>query len=128
MAEPTWLEHRLPTLLITPHLLLAGLLAQCLLLGLLLAWRRRLARRHAALLAALAERERITASAHDSLLQGMQGILLSIHSVGQRLPATSAERAAIEHILDQGDAALAEGRQQWLELSAAQVFPDEAKQ
>lgn len=120
-------EHRLPNFFYTQQLLLLGLLAECLLLGLLLAWRRRLVRRRAALLVQLAERERLAASAHDSLLQGMQGILLSIQSIGQRLPAASAERAAIEHILDQGDAALAEGRQQWLALGAGQAFPDEAK-
>ncbi|KQQ47209.1 hypothetical protein ASF61_00705 [Duganella sp. Leaf126] len=62
-------------------------------------------------LAYLAEQEREACAIHDALLQGMQGILLSFQSVGQRLPSGCAERAAIERLLDQGDAALADGRQ-----------------
>jgi signal transduction histidine kinase len=121
------LEHRLPTFLFTSPFPLPGLLAGCLLLCLLLCvvlgwlwpcWRRAV-RRHRELQARLAERERLAAEVHDSLLQGMQGMLLSFQSVGQRLPAGSTERAAIEHILDQGDAALAEGR---LRLQALQAL------
>jgi len=76
-------------------------------------WCKAMCRRRALLaeLAQVAERERLVCDVHDALLQGMQGILLSLQSVGQRFPAGSAERAAIEHLLDQGDAALADGRQ-----------------
>ena len=99
-----------------PWLWLAGCLLLglflCLLLGLLChdRWCKAMCRRRD-LLAQLAERERLACDVHDALLQGMQGILLSFQSVGQRFPAGSAERAAIEHLLDQGDAALADGRQ-----------------
>ena len=103
-------------------LLLCGLL--CLVLGWLWPCWRRAVRRHRHLQAQLAERERLAAEVHDSLLQGMQGMLLSFQSVGQRLPPGSAERAAIEHILDQGDAALAEGR---LRLHALQALHEDAK-
>lgn len=81
----------------------------------LVCWRRT-ARRHAAALAELARREQVAEDVHDSLLQGMQGVLLSVQIVGERLPAGSPERIAIEHLLDQGDAALADGRQQLLAL------------
>jgi hypothetical protein len=125
------LEHQLPTFLFTSPLPLAGCLAGCVLLCLLLCvvlcwlwpcWRRAV-RHHRHLQAQLAERERLAAGVHDSLLQGMQGMLLSFQSVGQRLPAGSAERAAIEHILDQGDAALADGR---LRLQALQALSEGA--
>ncbi len=87
-----------------------------LLLGVLLAGlgaaarrrRRRLARM--ARMARMAERERAMAAVQDTLLQAMQGLILRFQSVGHRLPDGSAERAAIDAILDQADEALAEAR------------------
>ena len=115
---PTFLP---PWLWLTGGLLLG--LSLCLVLGLLChdRWCQAMGRRRALLaqLAQLAERERLASDVHDALLQGMQGILLSFQSVGQRFPAGSAERAAIEHLLDQGDAALADGRQRLQALRSA---------
>jgi len=121
----------LPTFSYTAPLppgLLAGCLLLCLLLCLVLGclvpcWRGAV-RRHRDLQAQLAERERLAADVYDSLLQGMQGMMLSFQSVGQRLPEGSAERAAIEHILDQGDAALADGRLRLHALQALQELAD----
>lgn len=125
----------MPTFLFTSPFPLPGLLAPCLLLCLtlcvLLGWLwpcwRGAVRRHRDLQAQLAERERLAADVHDSLLQGMQGMLLSFQSVGQRLPPGSAERAAIEHILDQGDAALADGRLRLQALQALNEATDPVK-
>jgi signal transduction histidine kinase len=118
----------LPTHLHTSLVLSLGGLALCLLCFVCLlslgCWRRT-ARRHACALAELARREQVAEDVHDSLLQGMQGVLLSVQIVGERLPAGSPERIAIEHLLDQGDAALADGRQQLLALRRP---PDPAEQ
>ncbi|MES2161942.1 MAG: hypothetical protein V4476_12365 [Pseudomonadota bacterium] len=81
-----------------------------LLLGVLLAGLCAAVRRHRRLLARMAERERATAAVQDALLQAMQGLILRFQSVGHRLPEGSAERAAIDAILDQADEALAEAR------------------
>ncbi|MBV6322259.1 hypothetical protein [Duganella violaceipulchra] len=78
-----------------------------LLLGVLLACLGAAVRRHRR---RLAERERATAAVQDALLQAMQGLILRFQSVGHRLPEGSAERAAIDAILDQADEALAEAR------------------
>lgn len=110
----------MPTYTPTPQLLVTVALAACAFVGVLVfvAWRR-LQRRYAVLLAQLAERERAAVEVQDSMLQGMQGVLLSFYSVSQRLPPGSAARDTIEQLLDRGDAALARGRQQLLALRAA---------
>ncbi|MYM82397.1 hypothetical protein GTP44_10585 [Duganella sp. FT50W] len=77
---------------------------------------RRLRRAYHARLRQLAERERVATSLHDTLLQSMQGMILRFQSVGHRMAADSAERAALEQILDQADEVLAEGRHQILAL------------
>jgi signal transduction histidine kinase len=64
----------------------------------------------------LEQRERAAAALHDTLLQGMQGMILRFQSVAHRLPAASAERDTIETILDQADEVLAEARQQIVAL------------
>ncbi len=85
-----------------------------LLLGVLLACLYAVGRRHRQRLARMAERERATAAVQDTLLQNMQGLILRFQSVGHRLPDGSAERAAIDAILDQADEALAEARDRML--------------
>nr|WP_315394742.1 SDR family NAD(P)-dependent oxidoreductase [uncultured Duganella sp.] len=51
---------------------------------------------------------RAAVNVEDACLEAMQGLLLGFHNIGQRLPAGNAERAAIERLLDQGDAVIAE--------------------
>lgn len=108
-------EPCLPPLIHSPLFLLLGLAVPGLLLG-ALGWLflRRAVRRHQARLRKLEERERVTAGSHDTLLQSMQGVLLRVQNVGQRLPKGSAERDTIEAILDQADEVLADGRDQVL--------------
>ena len=113
----------------TPLCWLLGLLLVCLALG--AAFRlclRRLQRAYQTRLQLLAERERVAVSLHDTLLQSMQGMILRFQSVGHRLAADSAERAAIEQILDQADEVLAEGRHQILALRVPVVYGDKLSQ
>jgi signal transduction histidine kinase/ligand-binding sensor domain-containing protein len=56
------------------------------------------------------ERERIARDLHDTLLQGIQGIIVSIHAVSVRLPLRDANRVDLETALDRADEALSEGR------------------
>lgn len=72
---------------------------------------RRLAERiEGELLARLRERESIARALHDTFLQGVQGMLLKMHSVMTALPAGSQARAEFERILDDAEQVLEEGR------------------
>ena len=112
----------------TPLLLLSGLLLACLALGLMLACLRGAERRHRQRLLRMEQRERAASALQDTLLQNMQGLILRFQSVGHRLPDGSAERAAIETILDQADEALAEGRQHIMALRVPAVHGDHLSQ
>lgn len=113
----------------TPLFLLLGLLLTCLsFLAAFAICLRRLRRGYEARLRQLAERERVAASLHDTLLQSMQGLILRFQGVSHRLAADSVERATIEHILDQADEVLAEGRHQILALRMPVVYGDNLSQ
>nr|WP_315394810.1 ATP-binding protein [uncultured Duganella sp.] len=113
----------------TPLFVMLGLVLECLLLGALFRLcLRKLARRYQSRLAQLEERERAGFVLHDTLLQNMQGVLLRVQSVGQRLADGSAERDTIEAILDQGDEVLADGRQRVLALRMPLVYGDNLSQ
>ena len=59
----------------------------------------------------IGERERIARELHDTLLQGVQGLLLRVHAVSESLPpAHAATRDAIERALDRAEHMLVEGR------------------
>lgn len=55
------------------------------------------------------ERERIARELHDTLLQSIQGMVLTIHAAVMRLPAKD-DRARIEQALQLADIVIAEGR------------------
>jgi signal transduction histidine kinase/ligand-binding sensor domain-containing protein len=57
-----------------------------------------------------AERERIARELHDTLLQGMQGLIYKFSAIGERLPHGDVERGNIEGALDQAQAMLSDGR------------------
>ena len=72
---------------------------------------RRLAERiEGELVARLRERESIARALHDTFLQGVQGMLLRMHSAMTGLPAGSPARAEFERILDDAEQVLEEGR------------------
>jgi len=72
---------------------------------------RRLAERiEGELMARMRERESIARSLHDTFLQGVQGMLLRMHSVLTGLPADSPVRAEFERVLESAEQVLEEGR------------------
>lgn len=62
------------------------------------------------------ERERIARGMHDTLLQSMQGLILRIHGVADRLAGHRKEQQMLAEILDQADQAMHEGRRHVMNL------------
>ncbi|QIB52328.1 sensor histidine kinase [Pseudomonas sp. OIL-1] len=56
------------------------------------------------------ERERIARELHDTLLQSVQGMMLSFQAVADRLPKESTARHSMERALDRAEQVIAEGR------------------
>ncbi|WP_257461470.1 sensor histidine kinase [Archangium lipolyticum] len=73
--------------------------------------RQRLEERHA-------ERERIARELHDTLLQGIQGLMLHFQVATARLPRGEL-REGLERVLDRADDVLVEGRDRVRELRAS---------
>jgi signal transduction histidine kinase/ligand-binding sensor domain-containing protein len=71
------------------------------------------------------ERERIARELHDTLLQGIQGLVLRFQAIAEGLPAGSEPRTALESALDRADDVLAEGRSRVLDLRASTTDGDE---
>lgn len=63
-----------------------------------------------------AERERIARELHDTLLQSVQGLILSVQAAAARVPPHEPARAMIETALDKADEVLVEGRDRLLDL------------
>jgi signal transduction histidine kinase len=59
----------------------------------------------------LGERERIARDLHDTLLQGVQGLMLRFQAVAEQFSATEAARGQLEQALDRADEVLVEGRE-----------------
>jgi signal transduction histidine kinase len=56
------------------------------------------------------ERERIARELHDTLLQGLQGLILPFQSVAARIPAQEPSRAMMEQVLERADDVMIESR------------------
>jgi signal transduction histidine kinase len=56
------------------------------------------------------ERIRIARELHDTLLQGLQGLLLTFHVATQKMSANDESRAMLEHALSTADRLIIEGR------------------
>lgn len=67
----------------------------------------------------LSERERIARELHDTLLQGMQGLILEVQAVANKADAGESSRQALNDALDRADALLAEGRDRVKDLRSA---------
>ena len=65
-----------------------------------------------------AERERIARELHDTLLQGVQGLILRFQAAADHLPHTHPARNAIEAALERAETALVEGRDRVRDLRA----------
>lgn len=104
VIPPTFVESRWFFLLCMVAALAIGWLVYSLRI-------RRLNRRFDALLRErLDERERIARDLHDTLLQGLQGLMLRFQAVANRLPADSALRGAVDDALDRAEVVIVEGR------------------
>jgi signal transduction histidine kinase/ligand-binding sensor domain-containing protein len=103
-----------PTIYQTWYFLMACALPVLLVAWLLVRWRMRLldeqyASRHQAI---LFERERIARDLHDTLLQGIQGLILHIQSAIDSLSTHVPARSSLEKSLDRAEQMLVEGRKQ----------------
>src|SRR5690606_8837308 len=78
--------------------------------------RTRLEERHA-------ERERIARELHDTLLQGVHGLLLNCQAATDTLPPAHPARGGLEQALDRADRMLVEARDRVHELRCAQDSP-----
>jgi signal transduction histidine kinase/ligand-binding sensor domain-containing protein len=125
--DPVVLEiHILPTFAQTKWFTLIVLLGVALLLyaGYALRVRylsKRMQERHRV---QLDERTRIARSLHDTLLQSVQGVLLSFDAHLRQLSGDARERTRLERTLDQGWRLVDEGRQQIMKLRTS-AAPDE---
>jgi signal transduction histidine kinase len=69
----------------------------------------------------LRERERIARELHDTLLQGLQGLMLSFKSAAAHFPANHAGREAMDRALVRAEETLTEGRARVQDLRATDV-------
>lgn len=69
--------------------------------------------------AQLAERERIARDLHDTLLQGMQGLIWKFQAASDRMPPGEPARQLMEQSLDRADKLLEESRDKVKELRPA---------
>jgi signal transduction histidine kinase len=74
--------------------------------------------------ARLAERERIARDLHDTLLQGVQGLILKVHAGLRQIPTEVPGRQSIEKALDYGDQVVAEGRDRVRDLRSTAGLSD----
>lgn len=105
-----------PTLTQSAWFRAAAVLVGLATLGALAALRARQRRLHEQerLAARVQERERIARDLHDTLLQGVYGLILRFEAIARRLPGT--ERSAMERVLTDADALLVEGRDRVTDL------------
>jgi len=69
--------------------------------------------------ARLAERERIARELHDTLLQGVQGLIWRFQAAADRIPPDQTARRLLEESLDRADALLKESRDRVKDLRPA---------
>jgi signal transduction histidine kinase/ligand-binding sensor domain-containing protein len=72
----------------------------------------------------IAERERIARELHDTLLQGVQGLILRIQLIVEDLPRGQPQRIPLEQALDAADEVLGEARDRVLDLRATERTED----
>jgi signal transduction histidine kinase/ligand-binding sensor domain-containing protein len=73
------------------------------------------------------ERIRIARELHDTLLQGVQGLLLSFHVAAEKVPADHESKAALEKALTTADRIILEGRNRVTRLRSESLTDAELK-
>lgn len=104
--------------------LCAGLLAWLIWLALQFRLRQTARAYKAQLDARHGERERIARELHDTLLQGMQALIIGVDSAARRLPPDQPARVKLDRLLLQADTVLGEGRKQVLDLRGTEVYDE----
>jgi len=102
----------------------------CLLAGVLLLWLGLTARVRyvtAGIRERSDERIRIARELHDTLLQGVQGLLLSFHAAASKVPAEHESKRALEKALTRADQIILEGRNRVTRLRSENLTDAELK-
>jgi len=73
------------------------------------------------------ERIRIARDLHDTLLQGVQGLLLSFHAAASKVPAEHESKRALEKALARADQIILEGRNRVTRLRSEDLTDAELK-
>jgi signal transduction histidine kinase/ligand-binding sensor domain-containing protein len=73
------------------------------------------------------ERVRIARELHDTLLQGVQGLLLSFHVAAEKVPADHESKQALERALTTADRIIVEGRNRVTRLRSENLTDAELK-
>ena len=73
------------------------------------------------------ERIRIARELHDTLLQGVQGLLLSFHVAAEKVPAEHESKRALEKALTRADQIILEGRNRVTRLRSENLTDAELK-
>jgi signal transduction histidine kinase/ligand-binding sensor domain-containing protein len=71
------------------------------------------------------ERARIARDLHDTLLQGVQGLMLRFHFATEQLPRDEPAREMLRMALDRADGVISEGREKVRELRVESTSPRE---
>jgi signal transduction histidine kinase len=77
---------------------------------------------HSTMAIAQAERDRIARELHDTLLQGVQGLILKLHALMMKAPGGTIPADHLAPILDRADAMLTEGREKVHNLRAPDLL------
>jgi signal transduction histidine kinase/ligand-binding sensor domain-containing protein len=102
----------------------AGVAALVLWLAFRLRMRQVASRLRARLEGRQAERERIARELHDTLLQGIQGLILRFEAVALRLPSSEPVRQQMDAALDRAGQMLVEGRDRVQDLRLPMVLEE----
>ncbi len=113
----------LPTFFHTVWFLLLCVLAASALLWLI--FDLRLRQLQARLAERLAERERIARELHDTLLQGLGGLILLFQTATERIPQNDPARQMLDEALRQSDELLEQGRERVLGLGISSAEPND---
>jgi signal transduction histidine kinase len=123
-ASPTTLEFEiLPAFYQTTWFAVACVLSVCLVIvfAFRLQLRRAADRLQEKVEARLSERERIARDLHDTLLQGVQGLIMKIHAATLQLPEREPSRQTLDDALDAAQSVLVEGRDRVASLRASEL-------